>query len=231
MPNRALSGAQLAQVTAEKIFGWKSVQKHASELIDKKQDRAGRWRTGQVPNYNNGQRQAYAIDERVSSLDGGSGTTTSFLELPKVKNLSPEWATHEQSSRAARKIFRRVVGRLSESDIDQRNRTIRRWAMRFLLKVNIPVEAGNAAAKAGKLGATIQSILADLKPETVYFTDDNGQRTGFIFLDMQDASQIPAIAEPWFLAFNASLEIHPVMIPEDLAKAGGAIEAAVKKYA
>ena len=53
--------------------------------------------------------------------------------------------------------------------------------MRFLLKVNIPVESGNAAAKAGKLGATIQSILADLKPEAVYFTDSNGQRAGFIF--------------------------------------------------
>ncbi|MEO6164115.1 MAG: hypothetical protein ABIP88_08250 [Candidatus Binatia bacterium] len=102
--------------------------------------------------------------------------------------------------------------------------------MRFLLKVNIPVESGNAAAKAGKLGATIQSILADLKPEAVYFTDSNGQRTALIFLDMQDASQIPAIAEPWFLAFNASIEIHPVMIPEDLAKASGAIEIAVKKY-
>ncbi|MEX0804603.1 MAG: hypothetical protein WD688_15000 [Candidatus Binatia bacterium] len=48
---------------------------------------------------------------------------------------------------------------------------------------------------------------------------------------MQDASQIPAIAEPWFLAFNASVEIHPVMIPDDLATAGGAIEQAVKKYA
>ena len=48
---------------------------------------------------------------------------------------------------------------------------------------------------------------------------------------MQDASQIPAIAEPWFLAFNASIEIHPVMIPEDPARAGGAIENAVKKYA
>lgn len=102
--------------------------------------------------------------------------------------------------------------------------------MRFLLKVNIPVDAGNAAAKAGKLGGTIQSILADLKPEAVYFTDNNGQRTAYIFLDMQDASQIPAIAEPWFLAFNAHLEIHPVMVPDDLMKAGPAIQQAVQKY-
>jgi hypothetical protein len=103
--------------------------------------------------------------------------------------------------------------------------------MRILLKVNIPVESGNAAAKAGKLGATIQSILADLRPEAVYFTDNDGQRAGFIFLDMQDASQIPAVAEPWFVAFNTSIEIHPVMIPDDLARAGDAIENAVKKYA
>jgi len=103
--------------------------------------------------------------------------------------------------------------------------------MRFLLKVTIPAESGNAAAKAGRLGETIQSILTDLKPEAVYFSDSDGQRAGFIFLEMQDASQIPAIAEPWFLAFNASVEIHPVMVPEDLAKARGAIEKAVKKYA
>lgn len=102
--------------------------------------------------------------------------------------------------------------------------------MRFLLKVNIPVEAGNAAAKAGKLGATIQSILAELKPEAAYFTDEKGQRTGFLFLDMADAAQIPALAEPWFLAFNASIEIHPVMVPDDLARAGTAIAAAVSKY-
>jgi len=102
--------------------------------------------------------------------------------------------------------------------------------MRVLFKVNIPVEAGNAAAKAGKLGKTIQSILAELKPEAAYFTDDRGHRTAFLFLEMQDASQMPAIAEPWFLAFNASIEIHPVMVLDDLAKAGGAIQAAVKKY-
>jgi hypothetical protein len=102
--------------------------------------------------------------------------------------------------------------------------------MRFLLKVNRAVDGANAAAKAGKLGTTIQSILADLKPEAVYFAADKGQRTAFIFLEMQDASQIPAIAEPWFLAFNASIEIQPVMVPDDLARASGAIETAVKKY-
>lgn len=102
--------------------------------------------------------------------------------------------------------------------------------MRFLLKVNIPVEAGNAAAKAGTLGTTIQAILADLQPEAAYFTDNNGQRAGFIIFDMQNTAEIPAIAEPWFLAFNASIELHPVMIPADLASAGPAIAQAVNNY-
>jgi hypothetical protein len=47
---------------------------------------------------------------------------------------------------------------------------------------------------------------------------------------MDDASQIPAIAEPWFLALNAAIEVTPVMVPEDLQKAGPAIERAVKTY-
>src|SRR5882672_12561334 len=78
--------------------------------------------------------------------------------------------------------------------------------MRFLMKVSLPVEAANAAARNGSLAKTIQSILADLKPEAAYFCDWDGMRTGFIVFDMQDVSQIPAVAEPWFLAFNASVE-------------------------
>ena len=102
--------------------------------------------------------------------------------------------------------------------------------MRMLLKASIPVEAGNAAAKSGTLGNNIESILAEQKPEAAYFTLDNGMRTGFIFLDIQDASQIPAILEPWFLAFNASIELTPVMNGEDLGKAGPGFGAAVEKY-
>ena len=102
--------------------------------------------------------------------------------------------------------------------------------MRFLLKAEFPVEAGNAAIKDGSLPKTIQSILEELKPEAAYFIASNGKRTALLFLDMQDQSQIPALAEPWFLAFNASVELTPVMTLEDLKKAGPAIERAVQKY-
>ncbi|HVY55402.1 MAG TPA: hypothetical protein VHC46_06560 [Thermodesulfobacteriota bacterium] len=99
-----------------------------------------------------------------------------------------------------------------------------------MMKVSMPVEAGNEAARKGKLGETVASILADLKPEAAYFTEFDGRRTGLIFLDISDASQIPMIAEPWFLSLNASVEIRPVMTPDDLKKAGSYIEKAVKKY-
>lgn len=103
--------------------------------------------------------------------------------------------------------------------------------MRMLLRVSIPVETGNAAAKAGTLGSTIQGILADLKPEASYFfADDNGDRSGSIVFDMKDTSQIPAIAEPWFLAFNARVSLRPVMSPQDLAASLPGVAKAAAAY-
>jgi hypothetical protein len=99
------------------------------------------------------------------------------------------------------------------------------------MKVSIPVEAGNAAARSGTLGTTVKGILDELKPEATYFVaNEHGQRCGYIVFDMKDTSQIPSIAEPWFLAFNASISISPAMKPQDLAIAAPDIARAVKAY-
>ena len=102
--------------------------------------------------------------------------------------------------------------------------------MRMFLKATWQVEAGNAAIKDGTMGAKVGSILADLKPEAAYFVADGGKRTSLIFLDVSDPSQLPAIAEPFFLAFNADVEVTPAMTVEDLEKAGPSIGEAVAKY-
>ena len=102
--------------------------------------------------------------------------------------------------------------------------------MRCMMKVSIPVEQGNEAAKNGTLGSTIESILSELKPESAYFSDWDGQRTGFIVFNLKETSQIPAVAEPWFLAFNARLEFHPCMNVDDLKSAKSGIEWAVRNY-
>lgn len=103
--------------------------------------------------------------------------------------------------------------------------------MRCILKVTFPVEKGNEAMKSGKLQKTIKSIVDELKPEAAYFTAERGQRGGIFVLDLKDPSQIPMVAEPFFLALNASVELLPAMTLEDLMKAGPHIEKAVKEYA
>ncbi len=102
--------------------------------------------------------------------------------------------------------------------------------MRFLMKVTMCNEAANAAMSDGTFAKTTKSILSELKPEAAYFLAENGHRTAYLFLNMQDASEIPAMAEPWFLALNASVELVPVMVAADLEKAGPSIEAVAKKY-
>ncbi len=102
--------------------------------------------------------------------------------------------------------------------------------MRVMIKATFSVERANKAITDGSLGDTMGSILGDLKPEATYFGLQDGARTAFIVVNVTDSSELPRLVEPFFLAFNASVEIFPVMLPEDLMAAGADIGAAVQKY-
>lgn len=92
--------------------------------------------------------------------------------------------------------------------------------MRMLLNIRIPHEPFNTLVRNGTIGDVMEKVLAELKPEAAYFTEQNGARGAILVVDLADPSQIPAFAEPWFLMFNADCEFRVVMTPEDLRKAG-----------
>lgn len=102
--------------------------------------------------------------------------------------------------------------------------------MRVMLKAEFPIETSNTRIKDGSVPGVIASIMERLKPEAAYFGPVNGRRTAILFLDIEDSSQIPAIVEPWFLAFEANVEVTPMMNAEDLMKAEAGIQEAVKTY-
>ena len=101
---------------------------------------------------------------------------------------------------------------------------------RFMPTFRFPTEKGNELAREGTLRPTVQSIVEEINPEAGYFGPMEGARGGYLVLNMDGASQIPAIAEPLFLGVNASVQIHPVMTPEDISVTTPAIEQAAQRY-
>jgi hypothetical protein len=103
--------------------------------------------------------------------------------------------------------------------------------MRFMISCRIPMEKANELATVGSLGSTIQSIMEELKPEAACISDIEGARGAYIVVNIDDASQISSIVKPPFLRLGATIQIHPVMSPEELGQAIPAIElASQKKY-
>lgn len=100
--------------------------------------------------------------------------------------------------------------------------------MRMLLHAKIPHKEFNAAVRDGTVGQKLKRILEEAKPEAVYFTEYNGQRGAIVIIEVDDPSKVPALAEPWFLTFNADVEFHIVMTPDDLGRAG--LDALGKKW-
>jgi len=101
--------------------------------------------------------------------------------------------------------------------------------MRIVVQAKIPNEPFNSMVRDGSAGNKIKSILEDLRPEAVYFTEYSGQRGCLMIVDIKDSSEVPKYAEPFFLVFGAAVEFHVAMTPEELGRAG--LDALGKKWA
>jgi hypothetical protein len=57
-----------------------------------------------------------------------------------------------------------------------------------MARISMPVESGNQAIKDGTLGPVMQRAAERWKPETMYFTTFDGQRTAFMVFDLPGAN-------------------------------------------
>ncbi len=63
----------------------------------------------------------------------------------------------------------------------------------------------------------MEATLEALQPEAAYFGPTDGTRGGYWVINIDEASEIPPKVEPFFRELGASVEIFPVMTPEDLS--------------
>jgi hypothetical protein len=101
--------------------------------------------------------------------------------------------------------------------------------MRMILHAKIPHEEFNAAVRDGSIEKKIKEILEETKAEAVYFTEYDGRRGAIMVININDSSEVPRYAEPWFLSFNADVQFHIAMTPEELGRGG--LEKLGKKWA
>ena len=90
--------------------------------------------------------------------------------------------------------------------------------MRMMLKYELGLEETNEAIRSGQMEEINESLAEQTRPEAQYFGTENGRRTGYIFFDLTDTSQIPVIAEPLFHHLAATVEFIPVMNADDLQR-------------
>ncbi|MCX4756699.1 hypothetical protein [Kitasatospora purpeofusca] len=88
--------------------------------------------------------------------------------------------------------------------------------MRALLEIELDTPTANRAVADGAIMARFNQIMADLKPEAAYAFPRNGRRCQIVVVDVADEAAVVAICEPFWLEFNAHIDMHVCMNADDL---------------
>jgi len=79
------------------------------------------------------------------------------------------------------------------------------------------------------MGEALGAFVQKWRPEAVYFYLSHGKRGATFFVNMDDASQMPVLVEPFFMGLNAEVEVAPAMSLDDLKKGLAALENDMKR--
>jgi hypothetical protein len=89
--------------------------------------------------------------------------------------------------------------------------------MRMMMKARLDTQASNKVMREGGMPDLVKTAMQRLKPEAAYFTPEGG-RTMILFFEMQDSSELPSAADPFFQELGAEVTFQPVMNLEELQK-------------
>ncbi len=166
--------------------------------------------------------------ERDFPAEGEVGAAeTPAGEVAAVTQVGPYAGLHEAQAAARPRSPRPCAfgedaprrGRTRPARRGRRSARRGRSSMRVLMKISIPVEAGNKAVADGSLPKAVMGFVDAFHPEACYFVAEGGRRTGLFFFDLEDPTAIPSAAEPFLMHLNAGIELTPAMDLDDM-KAG-----------
>ena len=65
--------------------------------------------------------------------------------------------------------------------------------MRMIVNIICPVEPFNSLVRSGEAGEIIEKIIADTKPESIYFSERDGCRGCVMVVEVPNSSAVPPL--------------------------------------
>ncbi|MFF2042025.1 hypothetical protein ACFVVX_16485 [Kitasatospora sp. NPDC058170] len=93
--------------------------------------------------------------------------------------------------------------------------------MRALLEITLDTATSNRLITDGAVAGIFDRLMGDLKPEAAYFFARNGRRSQILVVDVADEAALPGICEPFWLQFNAEVDVHICMDAAELREGLG----------
>lgn len=103
--------------------------------------------------------------------------------------------------------------------------------MRMMANFNFSVAPGSDLIRSGKLNTSFERLMEDLKPEAAYFfTNRDGDRSGLVFFDLPESSNILNVVESFAFGLGARVTLTPVMSAEDIQKGFESLPAVIERF-